>query len=176
MLLDTYTEDPVATISTSVMLLYVAYIWIQGIIGMICTNSIKRTYGGVISKGWALMRMGRILCNAAMSGVILVNMGYRLIGYYVAIKFGNIIGCLLIVILNIFFYRSDQTRFYQSCDKKLAKKMIRAERRLGCSVITRISLIFTVFSLGTIFVLTDTSDYVRDKVGNIYRIRDDLDF
>ena len=110
MLLDTYTEDPVATISTSVMLLYVAYIWIQGIIGMICTNSIKRTYGGVISKGWALMRMVRILCNAAMSGVI-----------------------------------------------------------------SRISLIFTVFSLGTIFVLTDTSDYVRDKAGNIYRIRDDLD-
>lgn len=175
MLTSEYTADPIVTIGIAAMLLHVAYVWIQGIIGMVCTNSIKRTYGGVISKGWALLRVARIVLNAAMIETIVINMGHRLAGYYVKVSIGNIIECVLIVALNFFIFIADQGRFYQACDKKLAKKIIRAERRLGCSVITRISLIFTIFSIGTLFVLTDTSDYVRDRSGNIYRIRDDLD-
>lgn len=150
-----------------------AYIWILGLIGMFRTNSIKKTYGGVISSGWALLRFVRILCNGILIAVIVGNMGRRLIGYSLPVRLDNVIGSILIVLLNVLFYRSDQTRFYQYCDKKEAKKMIRAERQLGCSVITRFSLIFSIFSLTTLFVLTDTSEYVRDSDGTIYRIKND---
>lgn len=170
-----YIDDPIATIMTTIVILHVAYVWIEGIIGMVCTKSINTTYGGVISGGWAILRLARILCNAVMLSVIIGNMGNRLAGYRVALTLSNVIGYILIILLNILLYRSDKNRFYQCCDRRLAKKMIRAERRLGCSIMTRISLIFTIFSLGTVFVLTDTSDYVRDSSGNIYRVRDDLD-
>lgn len=166
-------ENLIITMTYAAIGLAAGYIWIQGLIGMICTGSIKRTYGGVISAGWAILRMVRALCNGVLISCIVYNMGFRLMGYIVPVTVDNVILGALIIALNVLIYRNDQARFYHFSDRKEAKKMIQAERRLGCSIMTRISLIVTIFSMATIFVLTDTSEYVRGRDGTIYRIKSD---
>lgn len=86
----------------------------------------------------------------------------------------NVVGVVLVILLNWLVITGDKKRFYGRCDRALAKKIIRAERQMAYSILTRISLIFTIFTLGSLFVLTDTSEYYEGEDGNIYRVRDTM--
>lgn len=97
-------------------------------------------------------------------------------GYYVAVTKGNVFWYTVCILLNIIILKRDKEHFYGRCQKKLAKKIIRAERQLGYSIITRISLIFTAVSLPAVMIMTDASEYYLDKkTGKIYRMKDYLD-
>lgn len=162
-------------IGNAVLFFGVTFIWFTGLIGMIRTESIKRKYSGVLSSGWMLLRCINAIMIISSVGTILKNIGLIVEGYSIQLRAGNILGYIFTIVLTVVIIRFDKRRFFDVCDKKLALSVAWNEFMLAASILTRISLIFTIFSMSALWALTDTSEYVRGKDGRIYRIRDDLD-
>lgn len=154
--------------------LWAAWIWFTGLIGMIRTGSIRRTYGSLISGEWGFVRVLRAFTTFCMIGVIISNKLIRMTGTETELAISNVVGFILMILLNGLVIRGDRARFYGHCDRTLARRIIRAEWQMACSVVTRISLIITISTVSTLFVFTDTADYYRDDDGNIYRVKDPM--
>lgn len=150
------------------------WIWFTGLIGMIRTGSIRRTYGSLISGGWGFLRVLRSFTTFSMIGVIISNKLIRMTGTETELVTSNVVGFILMILLNWLIIKGDKKRFNGHCDRSLAKRITRAEWQMACSVVTRISLIITISTISTLFVFTDTADYYRDDDGNIYRVKDPM--
>ena len=138
------SSDTAAAVSGLIILGWGLWVWGNGLIGMARTETIRRTYGSLIDGFWAFMRLLRAFFTSVMLAVIVGNALQEMAG------------------------------FYDRCDRALAKKIIRAERQMAYSIITRLTLIFTIGTIATLFVVTDTSDYYLGKDGRIYRVKDTM--
>lgn len=168
------TSDTAAAAYGSILLAWAVWVWVNGLIGIFRAKSIRRTYGSLLNGAWAFVRLLRSWLTAAMLAVIVGNALQRMAGVKTELLISNVVGVVLVILLNWLVITGDKKRFYGRCDRALAKKIIRAERQMAYSILTRISLIFTIFTLGSLFVLTDTSEYYEGEDGNIYRVRDTM--
>lgn len=147
--------------------------WTIGLIGIFKTEEIKKNYGSVIKSGYGILRLFRTMLNMIAVYGFCVNNLYRLAGFYVAVTGENVFWYCICILLNVFFIYEDKKRFYSRCDVKTAGRIIRAERELGFSLLTRLSLIVTIPTMAAAFVLTDTSTYYYDRdTGIIVRFDD----
>lgn len=153
---------------------WTVWIWLTGLIGMIRTGSIRRTYGSLVSGGWGFLRVLRSFTTFSMIGIVISNKLIRMTGTETELAASNVVGFILMILLNILVIMGDKRRFDGHCDRSLARRIIRAEWQMACSVVTRISLIITISTVATLFVFTDTADYYRDDDGNIYRVKDPM--
>lgn len=168
------TPDTAAAVYGGILLVWAVWVWFNGLIGIFRANSIRRTYGSLLNGGWAFLRLLRSWLTAAMAAVLVGNFLQRMAGVETELLVSNVVGLFLVILLNWLVINGDKKRFYGRCDRVLAKRIIRAERQMAYSILTRISLIITIFSLGSLFVLTDTSEYYEGEDGNIYRVRDTM--
>ena len=172
--------DSLVTLETSdhafgmIMLAWAIWVWSNGLIGMVRTQNVHRTYGSLISGGWAFLRLLRAFVTASMLAVIVSNVLMELAGFKTELLFSNILGFVLMIFLNWLVITGDKKRFYARCDRRLAKQIIRAERQMAYSIVTRLSLVFTIGTIATLFVVTDTADYYLGEDGKIYRTKDML--
>ena len=157
------SSDTAAAVSGLIILGWGLWVWGNGLIGMARTETIRRTYGSLIDGFWAFML-----------AVIVGNALQEMAGVKTELLFSNVVAFVVTVALNWLVIRADQRRFYDRCDRALAKKIIRAERQMAYSIITRLTLIFTIGTIATLFVVTDTSDYYLGKDGRIYRVKDTM--
>ena len=147
--------------------------WTIGLIGIFKTEEIKKNYGSVIKSGFGILRLFRTMLNMIAIYGFCVNNLYRLAGFYVAVTGENVFWYCICLLLNLFLKYEDKKRFYSRCDVKTAGRIIRAERELGFSLLTRLSLIVTIPTMAAAFVLTDTSTYYYDQdTGIIVRFDD----
>ena len=147
--------------------------WTIGLIGIFKTEEIRKNYGIVIKSGFGILRLFRTMLNMIAIYGFCVNNLYRLAGFYVAVTGENVFWYCICILLNVFFIYEDKKRFYSRCDVKTAGRIIRAERELGFSLLTRLSLIVTIPTMAAAFVLTDTSTYYYDRdTGIIVRFDD----
>ena len=147
--------------------------WTIGLIGIFKTEEIRKNYGIVIKSGFGILRLFRTMLNMIAIYGFCVNNLYRLAGFYVAVTGENVFWYCICILLNVFFIYEDKKRFYSRCDVKTAGRIIRAERELGFSLLTRLSLIVTIPTMAAAFVLTDTSTYYYDQdTGIIVRFDD----
>ena len=172
--------DIVGEILAVVMVLVYALLIVNAKFGFIPEGTflnileILRTYGSLLDGFWAFLRLLRAFFNAAMLAVIVGNALQEMAGVKTELLFSNVVAFVVTVALNWLVIRADQRRFYDRCDRALAKKIIRAERQMAYSIITRLTLIFTIGTIATLFVVTDTSDYYLGKDGRIYRVKDTM--
>lgn len=157
-----------------IMLAWAIWVWGNGLIGMMRTRNIHRTYGTLISGGWAVLRLLRAFVTASMLAVIVSNALTELAGIKTELLFSNILGFVLMIFLNWLVITGDKKRFYGRCNRQLARQIIRAERQMAYSIVTRLCLIFTIGTIATLFEVTDTADYYLGKDGKIYRRKDML--
>ena len=147
--------------------------WTIGLIGIFKTEEIRKNYGIVIKSGFGILRLFRTMLNMIAIYGFCVNNLYRLAGFYVPVTGENVFWYCICILLNVFFIYEDKKRFYSRCDVKTAGRIIRAERELGFSLLTRLSLIVTIPTMAAAFVLTDTSTYYYDRdTGIIVRFDD----
>ena len=151
----------------------VPFAWFQGLYGMCTGGTIMAKYGGLISRGWGLLRIMRLILNFELIVLGLYIFGWLEGSFMSPFTAENIGWCLVILVLNTLIPYMDKRRF--RCEPALARRIARSERIYALSMLTRISLIFTIVSLGTMYVLTDTSEYYRGRDGRIYRVRDMYD-
>ena len=168
------TTETAAQVSAFILLAWAVWVWGTGLAGMARTAAIRRAYGPLLSGGWAFLRLLRPFVTAAMLAVLVGNALQRMAGVRTELVLDNVIGLVLALGLNWLVIQGDRQRFYGRCDPALAKKIVRAERMLAYSILTRISLIVTIGTLATLFVVTDTSDYYLGKDGKIYRVKDTM--
>lgn len=168
------TSETAAQVSGLILLVWAVWVWFTGLIGIFWAKSIRRTYGSLLDGGWAFLRLLRSLVTAAMLAVMVGNALQRMAGVKTELLVSNVVGLILAILLNWLVITGDQTRFYGRCDRALARRIIRAERQMAYSILTRISLVFTIFSLATLFVFTDTSKYYLGKDGKIYQVKDTM--
>ena len=168
------TTETAAQVSACILLAWAVWVWGTGLVGMARTAAIRRAYGSLLSGGWAFLRLLRSFVTAAMLAVLVGNALQRMAGVRTELLLDNVIGLVLALGLNWLVIQGDRQRFYGRCDPALAKKIVRAERMLAYSILTRISLIVTIGTLATLFVVTDTSDYYLGKDGKIYRVKDTM--
>lgn len=168
------TTETAAQVSAFILLAWAVWVWGTGLVGMARTAAIRQTYGSLLSGGWAFLRLLRSFVTAAMLAVLVGNALQRMAGVRTELLLDNVIGLVLALGLNWLVIQGDRQRFYGRCDPALAKKIVRAERMLAYSIVTRISLIVTIGTLATLFVVTDTSDYYLGKDGKIYRVKDTM--
>lgn len=171
-LLQGVTPETAEQAGIMILLACAIWIWINGLIGMFRTANIHRTYGSLISGGWAFLRLVRAILTVALLTVIVGNTLQELAGVKTELLIDNVIGFVLTVFLNCLVIIGDKKRFYARCDRRLAKQIIRAEWQMACSIITRFSLVFTIGTISTLFVVTDTADYYLGKDGKIHRAKD----
>lgn len=168
------SSDTAAAVSGLIILGWGLWVWGNGLIGMARTETIRRTYGSLTDGFWAFMRLLRAFFTSVMLAVIVGNALQEMAGVKTELLFSNVVAFVVTVALNWLVIRADQRRFYDRCDRALAKKIIRAERQMAYSIITRLTLIFTIGTIATLFVVTDTSDYYLGKDGRIYRVKDTM--
>lgn len=146
------------------------YVWGQGLYGMCAGKTIMAKYGCLISRGWGIVRIIRTFLNAMMFIMCLYTFGWIAGAYAQPFTFENVCWCLVTLGINLLVMNADKKRF--QCDQKLARQIIRNERYYAFSIVTRISLIFTIVTMSAMYVMTDTSEYYRGKDGKIYRYKD----
>ena len=168
------SSDTAAAVSGLIILGWGLWVWGNGLIGMARTETIRRTYGSLIDGFWAFMRLLRAFFTSVMLAVIVGNALQEMAGVKTELLLSNVVAFVVTVALNWLVIRADQRRFYDRCDRALAKKIIRAERQMAYSIITRLTRIFTFGTIATLFVVNDTSDYFLCKDGRIYRVKDTM--
>lgn len=171
-LLELITAENAEHAALIILLVSAVWIWLSGLVGMFRTANIHRTYGSLISGGWAFLRLVRAVLTTALLTVIVGNTLMELAGVKTELLIDNVIGFFLTVFLNWLVIIGDKKRFYARCDRRLAKQIIRAEWQMACSILTRFSLVFTIGTIATLFVATDTADYYLGNDGKIHRTKD----
>ncbi len=148
-----------------------SYVWLSGIMGLMFQDKIMNTYGAVIRPFFEILRMVRLLATPVAISFIVQIVTYTFEGFQVDISFVDIILLICITGLNIYLPYQDNLRFNGHCAPKIARKIKISERRIGCSVLTYLSLlIFLAWFVVLRFSLA-TSIYMEDEYGNIYAIK-----
>lgn len=159
------TSDTAAAVYGSILLAWAVWVWVNGLIGIFRAKSIRRTYGSLLDGAWAFVRLLRSWLTAAMLAVIVGNALQRMAGVKTELLISNVVGVVLVILLNWLVITGDKKRFYGRCDRALAKKIIRAERQMAYSILTRISLIFTILPWGAFLSLRIPRSITREKTG-----------